>query len=67
MAEPRFRVGDIVRLRSGGPNMTITAVVERSNPRQTVLYRCVWFDQKKHLAAEFPEVTIQPTSKPPEE
>lgn len=35
-----FRIGDVVRLKSGGPPMTVT---ETPGP-ETDTYHCVWFD-----------------------
>lgn len=39
--EDRFKVGDIVKLKSGGPEMTVQSIHEGSNN-----YRCQWFAGK---------------------
>jgi uncharacterized protein YodC (DUF2158 family) len=40
----RFKEGDVVRLRSGGPNMTVEQVGEQHMlPGKTVAF-CVWFE-----------------------
>jgi uncharacterized protein YodC (DUF2158 family) len=41
----KFKAGDIVKLKSGGPNMT---VMERSqfDYESETKYRCRWFDSK---------------------
>lgn len=37
-----FKVGDIVKLKSGGPDMTVQIVPEKGEN-----YRCQWFAGKK--------------------
>lgn len=48
-----FKVGDTVRLKSGGPLMTISGVGENpsSGSRDENYWRCEWFDkdQKSHM------------------
>lgn len=46
-----IKVGDVVRLNSGGPDMTVNA---KSNPlggRES--WECVWFDDESHLHTGF--------------
>jgi uncharacterized protein YodC (DUF2158 family) len=38
----RFHPGQIVKLLSGGPSMTVEEFVDA--PNGTSRYRCVWFD-----------------------
>jgi uncharacterized protein YodC (DUF2158 family) len=38
-----FKIGDVVRLRSGGPNMTVTGTSE--GPDRPVLFNCTWIDK----------------------
>lgn len=40
--ETAFEVGDIVKLKSGGPDMTVQVVPEKGEN-----YRCQWFAGKK--------------------
>ncbi|HEX4302094.1 MAG TPA: DUF2158 domain-containing protein [Rhizomicrobium sp.] len=40
-----FNEGDTVRLKSGGPLMTVTST-DRLDDGSTLVY-CVWFDDKK--------------------
>jgi uncharacterized protein YodC (DUF2158 family) len=40
MTDGQFRIGDIVRLKSGGPDMT----VEEIETNCTRPVRCVWFN-----------------------
>ena len=44
-----FEVGDIVKLKSGGPEMTVQIVLEGRN-----MYRCQWFAGKKLESGDFP-------------
>jgi uncharacterized protein YodC (DUF2158 family) len=41
-----FSVGDTVRLKSGGPTMTVEAVDHHEGVN---MVHCVWFDDKKQL------------------
>lgn len=41
MPELQFRVGDFVKLRSGGPKMT---VIGYDGAYDNPLYKCHWFD-----------------------
>ncbi|MEE4118464.1 MAG: DUF2158 domain-containing protein [Paracoccaceae bacterium] len=49
---PTLRVGDIVRLRSGGPDMTVEGL------RSGGLVDCVWFDEGSRQAAAFHVATL---------
>lgn len=44
MAEPRFKAGDLVELKSGGPVMT----VEQRNDYHGDKWDCSWFAGEKH-------------------
>ena len=52
-----FKVGDIVKLKSGGPLMTVT------NPNGTVngvaVVSCAWFDHAKPCANLFPPDSLE--------
>jgi uncharacterized protein YodC (DUF2158 family) len=45
---PRFTVGDVVRLKSGGPNMTVGGHGKYNYDPQEK-YLCRWFDEKNKL------------------
>ena len=45
-----FNVGDIVQLKSGGPEMTVQMAPERP----AVYYKCQWFAGKKLESGQFP-------------
>lgn len=54
MAEKRrFKVGDLVKLRSGGPVMTVSDVIDSD------LVRCQWFAGKKLETGNFDTGTLQ--------
>lgn len=48
----QFKAGDVVRLNSGGPIMTIQEV-------EGDQVFCVWFDKTKQMHGRFPAVTIK--------
>ena len=45
----KFRIGDLVQLKSGGPSMTV-AYLPRDQPNRC---RCTWVDDKHNLQEEF--------------
>jgi uncharacterized protein YodC (DUF2158 family) len=53
MPNGEIQPGDVVQLKSGGPNMTVTYVdsADEYGPAQA---RCAWFDQKKECSGSFP-------------
>lgn len=64
MAQGRFQVGEVVKLKSGGPEMTVEESLEESFGDAS--YRCQWFAGKKLESGVFPEAGLEPASvKPP--
>jgi len=60
MAKGRFKVGDVVKLKSGGPEMTVNYRHDDGD------YYCQWFAGKKLESGQFPEDSLEPASvKPP--
>jgi uncharacterized protein YodC (DUF2158 family) len=51
MADPEIKPGDVVQLKSGGPQMTVTSVNQDEYGTSAF---CVWFDGKKQSAGDFP-------------
>jgi uncharacterized protein YodC (DUF2158 family) len=51
----QFSVGDIVRLKSGGPDMTVRAVPNA----HTQAYTCQWFAGKKLEQGNFPGESLE--------
>lgn len=52
-----FQIGDLVRLKSGGPNMIVSAAT------QTVVV-CDWFDGAKKMSDQFNVQTIEKATPP---
>ncbi len=54
-----FNVGDIVKLKSGGPEMTINSVSTNYTTNEfTGYYTCQWFAGKKLDQGKFPEESL---------
>lgn len=51
-----FKVGDIVQLKSGGPKMTVSGVLDKGN------YTCTWFRGATHESGYFNENVLQKVS-----
>lgn len=52
---PAFKIGDIVKLKSGGPDMTV-----KSLPTQmTSTFGCQWFAGKKLESGPFPAQSLE--------
>ncbi|REG57628.1 uncharacterized protein YodC (DUF2158 family) [Paraburkholderia sp. BL6669N2] len=51
----KFKIGDIVQLKSGGPEMTVQTLPSATF-RQ---YKCQWFAGKKLEAGGFPEESLE--------
>lgn len=52
----KFKKGQIVKLKSGGPDMTIRAVLASEESNE---YYCSWFAGKKLEDGRFSEETIE--------
>ncbi|RQU40501.1 DUF2158 domain-containing protein [Burkholderia cenocepacia] len=51
----KFNVGDIVQLKSGGPEMTVQALPTTAT---STVYRCQWFAGKKLESGPFAEESL---------
>jgi len=69
--EQIFKQGDVVRLKSGGPNMTVLEYKKgidilgafNGNPKpdwDTDIVHCQWFDKTKLTGREFPQGLLEP-------
>ena len=54
-AQAKFAVGDIVKLKSGGPEMTVQTVPDSSGQ----YYNCQWFAGKKLESGRFPANSLE--------
>lgn len=54
-----FAVGNIVKLKSGGPDMTVKQVLTGLNDRPTGSYKCMWFAGKKLEDGIFPGDSLE--------
>ncbi|HRE72598.1 MULTISPECIES: DUF2158 domain-containing protein [unclassified Candidatus Accumulibacter] len=57
-----FQVGDIVQLKSGGPEMTVQKINDIGDDVSTVRFRCQWFAGKKLESGSFPEESLKPVT-----
>ena len=54
----KFKVGDLVKLKSGGPTMTVNSWKHYGR------WECTWFSGKKHETGEFsPDALVLDDSK----
>lgn len=54
-----IKVGDVVRLKSGGPAMTVTHTGNVQEPR----CNCSWFAGNEAMSGRFPADALQPETK----
>lgn len=55
MAKDNFAVGDIVKLKSGGPEMTVQTLPDPPSKN----YNCQWFAGKKLESGRFPADSLE--------
>ena len=53
-----FKIGDLVRIKSGGPMMEVTEVGENQDGKPIVT--CTWFDGDKPEMGTFPAAAVKP-------
>ncbi len=58
--QSRFQVGEIVMLKSGGPEMTVSQI---ANNRGAPLIRTTWFEGSELKRGQFPEESLKSTKK----
>lgn len=60
--DPPIDVGDVVCLASGGPSMTVSALIPGTFINSASAYLCQWFGDGDFLQeAEFPRECLRPT------
>jgi uncharacterized protein YodC (DUF2158 family) len=55
-----YSLGDIVKLKSGGPDMTVKEVISSMSGVFGGNYRCQWFAGKKLDMGVFPQESLLP-------
>ena len=60
-----LKVGDVVRLKSGGPKMTVTQVGTDSITELLTVW-CAWFVLTKQETGTFPADAVEPVIESPE-
>jgi uncharacterized protein YodC (DUF2158 family) len=56
-----FKTGDVVKLKSGGPLMTVTLIGDRYG--MPIAY-CSWFEGTNNKSADFPPDSLEIAAKP---
>ena len=56
---PKFKSGSLVKLKSGGPSMTVGAQEIAGRFHGQTAYRCIWFDGRQRHEESFPEDAIE--------
>jgi uncharacterized protein YodC (DUF2158 family) len=56
-----FKIGDTVRLKSGGPLMTVENVDAGDGPE--VLITCIWFENTEGKEEQFKALTLESGAK----
>jgi uncharacterized protein YodC (DUF2158 family) len=58
--EQKYKAGDIVQLRSGGPKMTVQRYGESNIESEGVCVWCKWFVGSKYKHESFLEDSLEP-------
>jgi uncharacterized protein YodC (DUF2158 family) len=64
MSDTPFKAGDVVRLKSGGPKMTVTQTGKTAMLGEDAVW-CVWFDGQKKFSDTFAPEALEPASHEP--
>ncbi len=56
--ERKFKKGDLVVLKSGGPKMTVDGYAWHGNYESYDTIICVWFDNSERRVAEFNQDSV---------
>lgn len=54
-----FKVGDIVKLKSGGPKMTVSNTDKGIDDKNVI--ECIWFQKENKFSDEFPNDALVKT------
>jgi uncharacterized protein YodC (DUF2158 family) len=61
-AMSKFEKGDLVKLRSGGPVMTVADFGDYGPVKSKNGVKCVWFEKTKNYEEVFDEAVLEKTS-----
>ena len=50
----KFKVGNTVKLKCGGPEMSVSLIIKDLDKKETGFYQCQWFAGKKLDSGRFP-------------
>ena len=65
MPKASYKIGDVVRLKSGGPPMTVTSVESGDNDVGYVAF-CIWFNAKgNEKSGHYPAAALVPVTEAP--
>ncbi len=53
-----YNLGDTVKLKSGGPDMSVKEVIKNMSKEFSGSYRCQWFAGKKLDTGVFPQESL---------
>lgn len=51
MTQKTLSIGDVVKLKTGGPAMTVQRVVQRAAPIGGAVVKCTWFERTRTVAS----------------
>ena len=54
-----FKAGDVVKLKSGGPKMTIKKICSMPSSNEDDGADCCWFDNNEVKDGKFPLITLE--------
>ncbi len=57
MGRGKFKIGDIVTLKSGSPNMTVNSIGSLSIDEPDI--QCTWFMGNKNMSGNFDENALE--------
>jgi uncharacterized protein YodC (DUF2158 family) len=56
-----FQIGDTVKLKSGGPLMTVENIAAGDGPE--VMVTCIWFEKTENRERQFKAATLEARAK----
>ena len=62
-----FKTGDVVKLKSGGPDMTIIDIVYNRDESEILSIHCIWFDNHRKVRDHFKSWVLKHVNEDKEE